>query len=238
MKKSRSTPREVLRYLYQLTVLTALVYAMDSRSAENRPRAGGKTGWKQRLVRLPTDVRLAVLLVALPWLVYLLDWLIDTDLRRFGIRPGRLDGLPGIIASPFIHGEFSHLLANSGALLVLLVLSLSFSRRLTAAALLIITWFGGSLVWCFAPPGSIHIGASGTIYGLISYLICIGVFRRERAALIISLAVFLFYEGMLTALFIAAPGVSVAGHAFGLLAGLLAGLWVGARGVPARWTSD
>ena len=119
-----------------------------------------------------------------------------------------------------------YLTANTGILFVLLIVSLSFSRKLTVRALWIIILLGGGLVWLGGNEGTIHIGASGVIFGLIGYLMCLGIFRRDWKALVISLAIFVLYGGALQTLFVYVPGVSWAGHLFGFLAGILAAWWM------------
>jgi membrane associated rhomboid family serine protease len=164
----------------------------------------------------------ALVAVSLPWLVYLSDPIIPVDLRYYGIRPQHSDGLWGILFSPFLHGNLNHLIANTGALLALLLISLSFSRKLTLIAVLLIVFAGGGLVWIFGNPNAIHIGSSGVIFGLLGFLLFIGIFRREKSALVVSLIVFVLYGGALLSLFYHLPGISWASHFFGFLTGALA----------------
>ena len=111
-------------------------------------------------------------------------------------------------------------------LFVLLVVSLSFSRKLTIMAILVISLVGGGLVWLFGGSNTVHIGASGIIFGLIGFLTFIGIFRREWKALLFSLAVFFFYGGTLLSLLRYVPGTSWTGHFFGFLSGALAASWL------------
>jgi membrane associated rhomboid family serine protease len=171
------------------------------------------------------NIRIALLTVMLLWMIHVLDLLLPMDLRLYGLQPRRIDGLWGILAAPFLHGGFGHLIANSGALFVLLTVSLSFSRKLTIMAVLIIFLLGGGLVWLFGSSNTVHIGASGVIFGLMGFLMFIGIFRREWNALLLSLAVFFFYGGALLSLLIHQPGISWTGHFFGFLSGVLAASW-------------
>ena len=168
------------------------------------------------------NIKAASLTVTMLWLLYVLDLLLPIDLRLYGLRPRSIDGLWGILATPLLHVNFGHLIANSGALFVLLAVSLSFSRKLTTIAILIIALVGGGLVWLFGASNTVHIGASGVIFGLIGFLMFMGVFRREWEALLFSLAVFFFYGGALLSLFRLEPGISWTGHLFGFLSGVLA----------------
>jgi len=164
--------------------------------------------------------------VTILWLVFFINLVLPIDLRLYGLRPRHLVGLAGILLTPFLHVDLRHLIANSGILFVLLTVSLSFSRKLTFRALWIIVLVGGGLVWLSGDQGTIHIGASGVIFGLIGFLMCLGLFRRDWKALAISLFIFLLYGGALQSLYIYVPGISWAGHLFGFVAGVLAAWWV------------
>jgi membrane associated rhomboid family serine protease len=168
------------------------------------------------------NIQIALVVVTMLWLVHVLNLFLPIDLRLYGVRPRSIDGLWGILATPFLHGGFGHLLANTGALAILLAVSLSFSRKLTILALLIIVVGGGGLVWLFGTSNTVHIGASGIVFGLIGFLMFIGVFRRQWKALIFSLAVFFCYGGALLSFFRLEPGISWTGHFFGFGSGVLA----------------
>jgi membrane associated rhomboid family serine protease len=177
-------------------------------------------------MKIRQNLQTALATVAILWLVFFINLALPMDLRLYGLRPRHLDSLVGIILTPFLHVDLRHLIANSGALFVLLTVSLSFSRKLTFRALWIIILAGGGLVWLLGKSGTIHIGASGIIFGLIGFLISLGIFRRDWKALIISLVVLLLYGGALQSLFIYVPGISWTGHLFGFLAGVLAAWWM------------
>jgi membrane associated rhomboid family serine protease len=107
----------------------------------------------------------------------------------------------------------------------LLILSLSFSKKLTIIAYAIISLLGGGLVWLFGRSDTVHIGASGIIFGLMAFLMFSGIFRRELKTRFLSLVVFFLYGGARYALIVFEPGISWTGHFFGLLAGTLAAWW-------------
>jgi membrane associated rhomboid family serine protease len=175
------------------------------------------------------NLQITLIAVSIPVLVYLIDFFIPVDLKVYGIRPRNIQGLWGIAFSPFLHANYGHLIANTGALFVLLFVALAFSRKLTLIALLIIAVLGGGLVWFFSDANTIHIGSSGIIFGLIGFLIFIGVFRREWRALAVSVVICLIYGGALVSLFYYIPGISWTGHFFGFFAGVLAAWWTKAK---------
>ena len=180
---------------------------------------------RPRKSRLWSGLQTALIAVAILYAIYLLNYIVTTDLRIYGIRPREIEGLWGILCSPFLHGNHRHLFANTGALFALLLAAFTFSRKLTWMALIIIALVGGGLVWVFGTANTVHIGASGLIFGLIGFLMFIGFFRREWAALFVSLAVFLLYGSALLSLLSVVPGVSWSGHFFGFLAGVMAAWW-------------
>jgi membrane associated rhomboid family serine protease len=176
-------------------------------------------------MKIHQNLQSALAVVAILWLVYFINFVLPVDLRLYGLRPRELDSLAGIIFTPFLHVDLRHLIANSGILFVLLTVSLSFSRKLTFRALWVIVLIGGGLVWLSGKGGTIHVGASGVIFGLIGFLMCLGIFRRDWKALIISLVILLLYGGALQSLFIYVPGISWTGHLFGFISGVLAAWW-------------
>ncbi len=117
---------------------------------------------------------------------------------RYGLVPHSTRGLIGIAFAPLLHGGFQHLIANSLALAVLLWLSFKAYNWLTWVAVLYAMVTSGLLTWYIAPPDTIHVGASGVIFGLIGFLLANGIFRRGCLPLLISLLVVLLYGGSLS----------------------------------------
>ena len=175
---------------------------------------------------LSRNVKTALTAVACLWVIFLLGIILrqfwSVDIRSFGIQPREVEGLVGIMFWPFLHGNIFHLISNSFALFLLIVLSLIFFKKLTILAVVIITLVGGGAVWVFAGQNTIHIGASGLIFGLIGFMISGGIFRKELKALLLSGVVLFLYGGLLLTLLVKIPGISWSGHLFGFLAGVFA----------------
>ena len=157
--------------------------------------------------------------VALLVLLELLDEGFGLNLSRLGVYPRTLQGLPGILAAPLIHGGWLHLISNSFALLVLgSVLYYGYPR--TALPLLVLVWLGSGFgVWLFARD-SFHFGASGLTHGLMFFIFVSGILRHDRLSIALSMIVFFLYGGMVWTIFPTGPGVSFESHFFGAVMGL------------------
>jgi membrane associated rhomboid family serine protease len=173
-------------------------------------------------MRTGENAGIALSCVALLWGIYVIGLVLPLDLRNWGIHPREVHGLYGLLFAPFLHNGIRHLLANSLALVILLTISLMYSRKLTAIAILIMALAGGGAIWLFGASHTVHIGASGIIFGLIGYLLAIGIFRHELPALLVSLIVLAYYGWTLLSLFVVSPGISWSGHFFGFLSGIQA----------------
>ncbi len=170
-------------------------------------------------------VRVLLRLTALLWTVEVLDTLLLGGwLDGFGIRPRTLTGLVGVATAPFLHAGLGHLLANTVALWPLGFLAMGryiadFYRVFIASMLV-----GGLGTWLVGRGGSVHVGASGVIFGFFGYLLARGYYERSPVAVLVSLFTLGAYGGLAwQALpFFVADQVSWEGHLFGLLGGVLA----------------
>lgn len=151
----------------------------------------------------------------------LVDTVLGGDLDRFGIRPRQLDGLDGIVLSPFLHSGFGHLVANALPLLVMgTAICLSGTRRFVHVTL-IVGLIAGVGTWLTGSTGSLHIGASGLVFGYLTYLISRGLFDRRIGYLVGGLIALFVYGGVLWGL-VPRPGISWQGHLFGAIGGIVA----------------
>lgn len=161
-------------------------------------------------------------LVVLMWAIEIIDHLPGMNLDVYGIIPRRIIGLRGILFAPFLHGNFPHLIANTVPFLTLGWLVML--RRtgdfwiVTAIAALI----GGLGTWLIAPSFSVHIGASGIIFGYLGFLLSRGYFERNFASIALSLTVGILYGGLLWGVLPRQPGISWQGHLFGFIGGVVA----------------
>jgi membrane associated rhomboid family serine protease len=165
------------------------------------------------------EIRSVVIFLAVLWVVWGVDFLLPIDLTQLGLLPRTLNGLIGIPLMPFLHGGLGHLISNTIPLAILLML-LAGSRASSWRAVAEIIVLGGGLLWLLGR-SSIHVGASGLVYGLIAFLIASGYFERRLVSVVIALVVLFLYGG--TLLFGVLPTseaqVSWDGHLFGAMAG-------------------
>ena len=150
------------------------------------------TGSEQASARFRLAAKIAFGFVGVIWLIYLMNWGLDQEPEPFGIRPRQWVGLPGIVFAPLVHDGFAHLIANTPPLLVLGTTML-FLYPNSALRVLPAVYFGtGIVVWLFGGD-SVHFGASGLVYGLVSHVFVAGLLRRDRRAIAASLVVCFMY---------------------------------------------
>lgn len=145
-------------------------------------------------------------------------------LSHFGVYPRKFKGLFGILSSPFIHGDWKHLFNNSVPLIVLGSALFHFYNRLAIRVWIYSIIFTGILVWLGGRP-SFHIGASGLVYALATFLFFSGFIRKHKPLMAISMIVVFIYGGMVWGIFPKDEHISWEGHLFGAINGLFWALY-------------
>ncbi len=158
--------------------------------------------------------------VLLLWLVKIFEITSGANLVSLGIFPRKFSGLIGIISAPLIHADFNHLISNSFPLLFL-GMGISYSYPKSSTKL----FFGvyllhGLLVWIIARQ-AYHIGASGLVYGFVSFLFFSGIIRRDNRSIALALIVTLFYGGLTWGVLPIKEEISWESHLSGSLVGIL-----------------
>lgn len=172
-------------------------------------------------------------MLAVMWGQEIVDQLPGVDLDQYGIRPRSAEGLLGVVAAPFLHGGFGHLIANSGAFLVLGSLVALTTRQFWPVTIGV-ALVGGFATWLVAGANTNHIGASGLVYGFAAFLVAWGLFTRRLLSMLIALVVVLMYGGIVVGVLPGQSGVSWQGHLFGALAGALVAYLLRDRGAPQQ----
>ena len=175
------------------------------------------------------------------WLVKIIEVLFEMDLSGFGIYPLTLKGVPGIFFSPFIHADFNHLFSNSLPLFLLGVALFYFYSEVALKVFILTFFLTGILVWV-AGRDAWHIGASGLVYGLASFLFFSGIIRRYFRLIALSLLIVFLYGSMVWGLF---PGVyknvSWESHMLGFFSGVVLAIWFRKEGPQApvyKWLDE
>jgi len=178
--------------------------------------------------------------VLLLWIVKAADVIWDMGLNEYGLYPLQTKGLFGILTAPLLHSGVSHLFANTIPLLVLGSFLFYFYRSL-AWNVFFLTWLmTGFWVWVFARGNAAHIGASGIIYGLASFLIFSGIIRREQNLMIITMLVIFLYGSLIWGVFpqfFPREPISWESHLMGFLSGIILAVWFRKSG-PQRKVYD
>lgn len=176
--------------------------------------------------RLSESLRFSLGFVILLWIIHIFQFITTIDLGYLGIRPHATYGLRGILFAPLLHDNegFTHLVSNSAPLLVLMTLIKLFYRRVALRSFLMIYVLTGLAVWIFARP-VYHIGASGVVYGLVSFVFWSGIFRRNIKSVVLALIVTFLYSGFIWGVLPYQEGVSWESHLFGGLVGIFTAYW-------------
>ncbi|WP_321374616.1 rhomboid family intramembrane serine protease [uncultured Draconibacterium sp.] len=157
--------------------------------------------------------------VLLLWIVKIIEQTSGLSFVEFGIYPRHINGLQGVLFSPFIHSDFSHLISNSLPFFILGFMLIYFYRRISYRIFFLLyilsgisTWFMGREAW--------HIGASGVVYALAAFHFVSGIIRSDVRLLTLSAIVVFLYGGLVWGLLPIRPEISWEGHLSGAIFGV------------------
>jgi membrane associated rhomboid family serine protease len=174
-----------------------------------------------------------LIFVSLLWLIAIVEHTLGLSFSFLGVYPRTVKGLPGILLMPFLHANFQHLFSNSVPLLVMGAGILYFYRSLSYRVFIIIWIISGVCVWLGGRP-SYHIGASGIVYGLATFLFLSGAIRRIPRLAAISLVIVFLYGGLIWGVLPIWPTISWEGHLFGGIAGIACAILYKDKGPQRR----
>ncbi|WP_343332387.1 rhomboid family intramembrane serine protease [Draconibacterium aestuarii] len=154
------------------------------------------------------------------WIVEIVEQTSGLSFVEFGVFPLHLDGLQGVLFSPFIHSDFNHLVSNSVPFFILLFMLVYFYRHISYRIFFqmyimagLCVWLGGREAW--------HIGASGVVYALAAFHFVSGIIRNDVRLLTLSAIVVFLYGGMVWGLLPIRPEISWEGHLWGAISGVV-----------------
>jgi membrane associated rhomboid family serine protease len=160
------------------------------------------------------------------WLAKTVEYFLPTNFKPFGLYPRTIEGLKGIICSPFIHEDFKHLTGNTLPFFLLSTAIFYFYRKQSHRIILYLWFLTETAVWLGAR-SAIHIGASGLVYAFASFLFFSGILSKERRLIAISLLVIFLYGGMIWGIFPESPFISWESHLFGTVSGFIISFYIG-----------
>jgi membrane associated rhomboid family serine protease len=174
---------------------------------------------------LYTSFSITFIFVLFIWIIWALDSLFMLNLVKYGVHPRTIIGLRGILFMPYLHGSFQHILSNTIPALILGTVLFNIYPRVALKTIILIQIFSGITVWLIGATNSFHIGASGVIFGIASFLFFSGFFRKDRQSVAISFFVGMLYGGsMIAGMLPIELGISWEGHLSGAIGGFICAL--------------
>jgi membrane associated rhomboid family serine protease len=198
---------------------------------------------KNEMIRTTTEkvkpqIKLLGGALALMWAVFVATALSGGTLLSLGVIPRTTIGLRGILFAPFLHGSLTHIIANSIPFFVLgwLVMLRDSGHFLPVTLFAMVG--SGVAAWLLGAPGSVHIGASGVIFGYLGFLILSGWYARSLASILLSLLVTVLWGGMVIGVMPGQAGISWQAHLGGFIGGVLAARMFRLRRENGSWDRD
>jgi len=174
------------------------------------------------------------------WLVKIIEVNFHLSFVHYGVFPQTIDGLKGILFSPFIHKDFTHLINNSYPILILGGIFFAIYSKIATQLFVWLYFIAGLWLWVIGRP-SFHIGASGLIYALASFLLVSGIIRKNPRLTAISMLVIFLYGSMIWGLLPTKEPISWEGHLSGFIAGILVAIFYrneGPKPKKYQWEID
>ena len=177
-------------------------------------------GSKRNELSIQQSGRIIGGMVAVLWVIEIIDTVVSHRLDRYGVQPRTLRGLRGIPLAPLLHANFRHLVGNTIPLAAMGWLVLIGGVQRLVRTTIVITVISGLGMWLFGGSNTVHLGASGVVFGYLGYLLLRGVFSRKLGQIALGLLVLVLYGGLIWGLLPTPSGVSWQGHLFGFLGGV------------------
>lgn len=169
--------------------------------------------------KIINQFKVPIVYFLLIWLFFLLDFKYNLN-GVFALYPREIDGLFGVIAMVFSHSNLEHVLGNSLPLVLGLFLLYSFYEKSANLILFIGHVFTGLIVWIIARP-AYHIGASGVVYMLVSFILISAFISHNKQFRIAALALLSIQSGLIFGILPQDNQISWEGHLSGAIVGFL-----------------
>jgi membrane associated rhomboid family serine protease len=178
-----------------------------------------KTIMKEK-ARFFESIYYPLIFLVIIWGIKITEILSGLSMVKLGIYPRDASGMTGILFAPLVHGSLSHLFSNSGPLLILGSTVFYFYKPVTFRVIFH-SWFTTGIIVWLSGREAYHIGASGLIYAMASFLFFSGFIRRSLELIAISFIVVFLYGGMIWGILPLREGVSWESHLMGGIVGLV-----------------
>lgn len=156
------------------------------------------------------------------WVTFVVNTMLGGALTPFGIIPRTTDGLRGVLFAPFLHGNLQHLIANTIPFLALGWMVMWRDARHFVPVTLFAMLGAGLMAWTLGAPSSVHIGASGVVFGYLGFLLLAGVYTRSFWSIVLSLVTAGLWGGLVLGIAPGQAGISWQSHLGGFIGGVLA----------------
>jgi membrane associated rhomboid family serine protease len=160
--------------------------------------------------------------LALFWAVFVVNTLLGGSLLSLGVIPRTTIGLRGILFAPFLHASLNHIVANSIPFLALGWMVMLRDERHFIPVTLAGMIGSGLMAWLLGAPGTVHIGASGVIFGYLGFLMLTGWYTRSFGSILLSVIVTLVWGSLVLGMMPGERGISWQAHIGGFLGGVFA----------------
>jgi membrane associated rhomboid family serine protease len=171
---------------------------------------------------LRTQVTTVGTMLGVFWLVFVLNSMLGGWLIAYGIIPRTVEGLRGFLFAPFLHGNLNHLIANTVPFAALGWMVMWRDARHFVPVTLYAMLGAGLFAWTLGAPNSVHIGASGLVFGYLGFLLLAGVYARSVWSILLSLVTAVLWGGLIMGIAPGQVGISWQAHLGGFVGGVLA----------------
>ena len=182
--------------------------------------------------RLLKTAKFPLIFIIIIWAVKLIELSLETTIVEYGVLPRKLSGIKGIIFSPFIHKDIKHLLNNSVPILILGSSLCFFYKKNYKIIFALLFIMSGVFLWCLGRM-NLHIGASGIVYALASFIFFSGIISKNKNLSALSLIVIFIYGSLFWGLFPTHQEISWEGHLSGFISGMILS-WFFRKDLPKR----
>lgn len=187
----------------------------------------------EKLTFTKNTLRIPILFVSLIWIIYWVEIQFGLNFNKLGVFPRTFSGLKGVFFTHFIHSNVNHLFNNTVPLFVLLTSLFYFYQKVAFKVLVLGAFFTGFLTWIFARD-AFHIGASGIVYLLFSFVFFSGIIKKYYRLIALSMVVIFVYGSMIWYVLPIKEGMSWEGHLSGFLTGLFFALFYRKEGLVKK----